>query len=246
MLRVAVIGAGSMGRNHARVLRTTKDVEIVAIVDPEVERAKELVRIYGGKAFGCVDDALMNAVDAAVVAVPTHLHYQVAAPLLRAGVHLLVEKPLASTVEEAEALRRLAEQNRCVLAVGHIERFNPAVRLLAERLAEGRIGRVFEVRARRLGPFPVRIRDVGVVLDLATHDLDIFRFLLRSEVMRVFAEGLGALCTQREDSVTALLRFESGAIGVIEASWITPTKVRELIVVGEGGMFRVDYLTQDL
>jgi predicted dehydrogenase len=246
-VRVAVVGTGSMGKNHARVLQTIARAELAAVVDPDLKSAASVARLHGGKTFDSVSAALEGGpLDAAIVAVPTQHHFEIARDLLRAGVHVLVEKPIAATVEEARELGAIAEREKRVLAVGHVERFNPAIQLLAKKLAEGALGRVFEVRARRVGPFPARIRDVGVALDLGTHDLDVMRFVVGADVARVYAETKREIHTSREDLVSALLRFENDVVGVLEVNWLTPTKARELTVTGERGMFHVDYLTQDL
>jgi predicted dehydrogenase len=130
--------------------------------------------------------------------------------------------------------------------IGHIERFNPAVIAAKERLANGELGRVFEIDARRQGPFPARVRDVGVVIDLAVHDLDIMRYITGAEVTRVFAETERRIHSTREDLLSGLIRLDDGTVGTLTINWLTPTKIRELIIIGERGMFRVDYLTQDL
>jgi len=145
--------------------------------------------------------------------------------------------------------RRLVEKAAAagrVLAIGHVERFNPAVRELQQRLAAGEIGRLFQVQARRLGPFPARIRDVGVVIDLATHDLDVISHIAGSPVSRVYAETEQRISTEHEDILNALLKFENGMLGVLQVNWLTPTKIRELSVLGERGMFVCNYLTQEL
>jgi predicted dehydrogenase len=165
---------------------------------------------------------------------------------LAAGCHVLVEKPIAATLAEADELVARAASAKRVLAVGHIERYNPAVLELKRRLDEGQLGRVFQLNARRLGPFPQRIRDVGVVVDLATHDLDVMRYLTGSEIVRVYAETRREVHTTREDLVSGLLRFDDDSVGVLQINWLTPSKIRELTVTGERGMFRADYLTQDL
>jgi predicted dehydrogenase len=130
--------------------------------------------------------------------------------------------------------------------IGHIERFNPAVMALRDRLADGELGRVFQVDARRQGPFPARVQDVGVVIDLAVHDLDVMRFVTGSEIKRVYAETERRIHSSHEDLLSGLVRLEDGTVGTLAINWLTPTKIRELYVTGELGMFRVDYLTQDL
>ena len=162
------------------------------------------------------------------------------------GVDVLIEKPLAFTVDEGQQIIKAAHQNRVQLMVGHIERFNPAVVALKQRLCRGELGRVFQFDARRQGPFPNRIIDVGVVIDLAVHDLDIMRYISGSEILRVFAETERRIHSTREDLLTGVVRLADGAVGLLSVNWLTPTKIRELTVIGERGMFRVDYLTQDL
>ena len=184
--------------------------------------------------------------DAVVVAVPTRCHAEVASHALEHGAHGLVEKPIASTIAEGEALRDLAARLGRLLSVGHVERFDPALVALKQRLAAGGAGRVFHLHARRLGPFAQRVQDVGVTVDLATHDLDVMRHLMGATPERVHSEVARRLHSAHEDLVMALLRFPGGAIGQLEAGRLTRTKVRELTVTGERGMFLLNYLTQDL
>jgi predicted dehydrogenase len=187
-----------------------------------------------------------EALDAVVVAVPTRDHLPVGLAVLERGLHVLVEKPIAVDLVEAETLLAAAADRECILAVGHIERFNAAIRQLKLRIARGELGRIFKVHARRCGPFPTRIRDVGVVVDLATHDLDIMAYLLGTDVVRLFAETARRIHTDHEDMLTALLRFDNGIVGVLDVDWLTPTKVRDISVLGERGLFHVDYLSQEL
>ncbi|MDQ6880144.1 MAG: Gfo/Idh/MocA family oxidoreductase [Candidatus Dormibacteraeota bacterium] len=247
MTRVAVIGTGVMGRNHARVLRELGEVDLVGLADADLDAACQVAAVHNTRGYGSHQELLeRERPDAVIVAAPTNSHHTVVMDALAAGCHVLVEKPIAATLEEADELvARAAAANR-VLAVGHIERYNPAVIELKRRLDEGQLGRLFQLNARRLGPFPQRIRDVGVVVDLATHDLDVMRYLTGSEIVRVYAETRREVHTTREDLVSGLLRFEDGAVGVLQINWLTPSKIRELAVTGERGMFRADYLTQDL
>ncbi len=247
MISFAVIGAGAMGRNHARVLQSMPGVQLTALVEPSLSTGSDVARLHGGRVHASLEAMLASGVpDAAIVAVPTSAHFEAARVLLENGVHVLVEKPIAATAAEGNELASLAERKDLVLAVGHVERFNPAVVALKGHLARGALGKVFQVRAQRIGPFPARIRDVGVALDLATHDIDVMRYLLSSEVVRVYAEAKREVHTSRDDLVSALLRFADDTVGALEVNWLTPTKSRELTVTGERGMFRVDYLTQDL
>lgn len=246
-LKVAVIGVGSMGRNHARVYSEIPDVVLVGVADADEEAAEAVANRYGGKAYADYSQLLdEQKPDAVTVAVPTVDHLNVSLQIIQRGIHLLIEKPIAFTVEEGEKIIEAAEQANVNLMVGHIERFNPAVIALKERLDEGELGRVFQLDARRQGPFPARVKDVGVVIDLAVHDLDVMRYVTGAEVVRVYAETERRIHSTREDLLTGLVRFDDGSVGTLTINWLTPTKIRELYVTGERGMFRVDYLTQDL
>jgi predicted dehydrogenase len=178
--------------------------------------------------------------------VPTEYHAAVACEVIGRGIHVLIEKPLALSMAEGQLIIDMAAQCGTRLMVGHIERFNPAIVELQRRLERQELGRVFQVHARRLSPFPGRVRDVGVVLDLATHDIDVMRCLVGSEVERVYAEIERKAHATCEDLLSGLLRFHNGVVGVLDVNWLTPTKVRQLSVTGEGGMYLVDYLTQDV
>jgi predicted dehydrogenase len=180
------------------------------------------------------------------LAVPTADHHRIALQVIQQGIHLLIEKPLAFTVQEGQEIIEAAERRGVKLMVGHIERFNPAVIALREHLSSGELGRVFQIDAHRQGPFPARVRDVGVVIDLAVHDLDIMRYVTGSEIVRVYAETQRRIHTDREDLLSGMVRFADGTVGTLSTNWLTPTKIREVYVTGERGMFRVDYLTQDL
>jgi predicted dehydrogenase len=159
---------------------------------------------------------------------------------------VLVEKPIAATLDQAWKLLNIANQRNRVLTVGHIERFNPAIIELKNRLDNGELGRVFQVHARRVGPFPTRIQDVGVIKDLAIHDLDIMHYVTGSYVDRVYAEAKSTIHERCEDMFVGTLHFMDNTIGLLEINWLTPTKIRELYVTGDRGMYRVNYITQDL
>jgi len=246
-LRIAVAGLGSMGANHVRVLSDLPDVELVGVMDVDPSRVQ---RVTARRPFPGFDDLRRMLEEtrpqALVVAVPTRAHAEVAREALRRGVHVLVEKPIAASVPEARELEREAAQRGLVLSVGHVERFNPAVAELRRRLAAGEGGRVFQLHARRIGPFPQRIRDVGVVLDLATHDVDVCRFLLGEDVERVYAAVQRRIHTENEDLCVGMLHFRSGTVALIETNWLTPVKERSLRVLCERGMYVVDYLAQTL
>jgi UDP-N-acetylglucosamine 3-dehydrogenase len=245
-LKAAVIGAGTMGYNHVRVYADMDAVELVAVADPSHTAARRVAHTFRRSAYDDFRQMLdREKPDLVSIAVPTDRHAEVASEAITRGIHVLVEKPLALTAEEGRRLIELARQHGVRLMVGHIERFNPAIRAIKERLARQELGRLFQVHSRRLSPFPNRIQDVGVVLDLATHEIDAMRFLLGDEIERIYAETDRRIHATHEDSLCALLRFRSGVLGVLDVNWLTPTKVRQLSLLGEQGMYVVDYLTQD-
>ena len=246
-MKVAVIGVGSMGRNHARVYSELAEAELVAVSDANEKQAGSIAEKFGVRAYTDYREMLEKEKPEAVsVAVPTVLHEEVGMAVLEAGAHVLMEKPIAATVEEGQRLIAKAKMVGRQLMVGHIVRFNPAIQALKQKLAAGELGRIFQVFCRRAGPFPSRILDVGVVVDLAPHDVDLMRFLTEADPVRVYAETEQRLHTNHEDLLWGVLRFADGITGSLEINWLTPTKVRETLVLGERGMFRVDDLTQDL
>ncbi len=247
-LRAGVVGLGMMGRNHVRVYdELLDDVELVAVADASPEA---VTRATAGRAArGYTDAGRMFAeeeLDLVSVVVPTSLHLPLTLAALDAGAHVLVEKPIAGRRDEAEKMIEAAQAAGRILSVGHIERFNPAIRELKRRLEAGELGRLFQIKATRLGPFPARIRDVGVVIDLAPHDLDIMRYLIGSDPVRLYAETEQRIHTDHEDLFSGILKFANGVIGVLDINWLTPTKQRTLSVTGERGMYVADYIGQDL
>lgn len=247
MTKVAVIGVGSMGRNHARVYSELDEAELVAVVDADSQVAETTAARFGLSAYSDYREMLETERPEAVsIAVPTALHLEVAVTALEAGAHILVEKPIAATLEEGRKIIQCARACGRKLMIGHIVRFNPAVRALRQKLEAAELGRIFQIACRRVGPFPERVRDVGVVVDLAPHDLDLMRFLTGLDPLRLFAETEQRIHTDHEDLILGLLRFPAGIAGTLEINWLTPTKVREVLVLGERGLFRVDDLTQDL
>ncbi|MEA3310187.1 MAG: Gfo/Idh/MocA family oxidoreductase [Chloroflexota bacterium] len=246
-LRAAVIGVGAMGRHHARVYTELPQTELVAVSDLDAQTRERLGAKYDVPIYAQYQDLLSEvAPDIVSVVVPTQHHHEIASAALAAGAHVLVEKPIAATVAEGEELIARAEAANRKLMVGHIVRFSPVIQALKAHLDAGELGRIFQIICRRVGPFPSRIRDVGVVVDLAPHDLDLMRFLTGAEPLRLYAETEQQIHTAHEDLVTAQLRFANESTGMLEINWLTPVKVRETLVLGEHGMFRADDLTQDL
>jgi UDP-N-acetylglucosamine 3-dehydrogenase len=247
-LRAGVVGLGMMGRNHVRVWdEAIPGVELVAVADPDAAAVSRATA--GRRARGYEDPRAMleaERLDLVSIVAPTSLHLPVTLDALRAGANVLVEKPIAATRDEAVAMMEAAAEAGRMLTVGHIERFNPAIRELRRRLADGELGRVFQIHATRLGPFPARIRDVGVVVDLAPHDIDVMRYLVDSEPIRLFAETERRIHTDHEDLFVGTMKFANGVVGVLDINWLTPTKRRTLTVTGERGMYVADYIAQDL
>ncbi|MBN2459167.1 Gfo/Idh/MocA family oxidoreductase [Candidatus Woesearchaeota archaeon] len=247
MLKAAVIGIGAMGKNHARIYSDLDGVKLVALCDSSAEHASFLAGKYGCKYYADYKEMLSKEkIDLVSIAVPTSSHKAVALDCIAKKINCLIEKPIAPTLKEAEQIIRAARASKVKLTVGHVERFNPAIIELKKRLDNNEVGRVFKIDANRVGPFPSRIRDVGVVIDLATHDIDIMRYLTGSEVARLFAETEQKIHTSNEDLLSGILKFKNNAICNFNINWLTPTKIRKLYVTGEKGMFVVNYLHQDL
>lgn len=247
MLKVAVIGVGSMGKNHARVYQELPKARLVALADTNLSLAESVSSRYGGEVFQDYRHMLESVrPDAVSIAVPTADHEQVALDTLASGAHIIIEKPIAATMEQGLRVINEAKSKDLKLMVGHVVRFNPAIQELRKQLTEDALGRIYQIVCRRVGPFPARIRDVGVVIDLAPHDLDIMRFLTGMDPQRIYAETGQRIHTEHEDLLLGLLRFPTGITGGLEINWLSPSKVREVFVLGERGMFRVDDLTQDL
>ncbi|MCL2723585.1 MAG: Gfo/Idh/MocA family oxidoreductase [Polyangiaceae bacterium] len=240
-----MIGLGNMGRNHARVLSDLPGVSLVGVADPSEQSRRafhlpEGVRIF--EDYRGMLDVLHP--DYAVVAAPTDLHCRIACDVLSRKIHVLVEKPIAKRVDEAERMIRAAAESRVLLMVGQVERFNPAVQEIRRLIGDRALGDVFQIHARRLSPF--QARDIGVILDLATHDIDVMHFVTGSRVVRAYAETARKAHRSCEDMLSGLLRFGNGVVGVLDVNWLSPKKLRELWVVGEGGMLVADYLTQEV
>ncbi|QDQ19975.1 Gfo/Idh/MocA family protein [Corynebacterium glutamicum] len=242
-LRAGLLGVGMMGRHHARVLGEVEGVELVAVADP------------GGDRFGVAGDlpilpdvdALIDAgIDIAVVAVPTGFHEEAALRLAAAGVHTLIEKPIAHSAEAGRRIVDAFADASLVGEVGHIERFNPALQELRRRLEAGELGAVYQIQTRRQGPFPARIADVGVAKDLASHDVDLTAWVAQSEYSSVFAQTAFKSGREYEDLIAITGQLESGIIVNHLVNWLNPLKERVTIVTGERGTFVADTGSGDL
>ena len=242
-LRAGLVGVGMMGRNHARVLRSLDGVTLVAVADPSGD---EHHAAGEAQVVSSVHEMIDLGIDLAVVAVPTALHLEAGLQLADAGVHTLVEKPLAADGEEAVALCEAFEAAGLVNAVGHIERCNPALRALRTRLEAGELGAIYQVATRRQGPFPNRISDVGVVKDLATHDIDLTAWVIQAPYARVSAQTAHKSGRQYEDLISITASMADGTVASHLVNWLSPLKERVTVVTGERGAFVADTLHSDL
>ena len=238
-LRVAVIGVGHLGQHHARILAAMDGVDLVAVVDKKADRAKEIAEKYGTAALSDASEVI-NRVDAVSIATPTVTHVEIALPFVEAGVAVLVEKPLAAGLQEADRLLAAAEKRGTILATGHTERFNPAVAVALPLVASPRF-----IEIHRLGTFPERSLDIDVVFDLMIHDLDLLLAVVRSPVAAIEAVGVNVL-TPRVDIANARLRFESGCIANVTASRISRDRVRKARFFQHDAYVSIDYAAQEV
>ncbi len=236
-LRVGVVGVGHIGGNHARIYAETPQADFTAIYDIDTARAQEIATKFKVQAAPSLDAFAAHA-DAASVATPTHSHFAVARELLSRGKHLLIEKPITEKTGDAHELARLAAEKRLVLQVGHVERFNPVLSALEEHLTHPRF-----IEAHRLSPYPNRSTDIGVVLDLMIHDLEIILHLVRAPVESIDAVGVPVL-SRGEDIANARLRFAGGCIANITSSRISPERMRKIRVFQEDAYLSLDYQAQ--
>lgn len=244
-IKVGVIGAGNMGSHHIRNYFEMQETNLVAIADPAKE-AKEIADIHNAEHFKDYKQMLENSeVEAVSIVVPTPLHYPVASDAIKRGIHTLVEKPIANTLEEADSLIELAEENDVVLTVGHIERYNPVVTGLKKIIDEGRLGDITSIVSQRLGGFPKKEPQTDVVLDLAIHDIDTISHLIGAEGEVLSAHGTNTFHSCEPDSAEILMRF-NGASGFIQANWVSPVKIRKISVAGSKGYVEANYITQDI
>ncbi len=236
-LRVGVVGVGHIGKNHARLYADLPNADFTAILDTDAAKAAQLAQEFGVTAAESLDDFAAR-VDAASIATPTSSHFEIGRQLLDRGKHLLIEKPITEKPEHATELAQLAAERGLVLQVGHVERFNPVLSALEERLTHPRF-----IEAHRLSPYPNRSTDIGVVLDLMIHDLEIILHLVRSPVQTIDAVGVPVL-SRSEDIANARLRFEDGCVANITSSRISPERMRKIRVFQEDAYLSLDYQSQ--
>lgn len=242
-----------MGAFHVRKYIQLDCARLVAVADPDPElrrRALGESRVTECSDWGELIELGAGELDAVSIACPSELHADVALEALAAGLHVLVEKPIATTLPDALRMRGAAIEADRKLMVGHVERFNPAVDKLRDLVAAGRLGDVYRAHATRVGPLPSRIQSTGVAIDLATHDLDVMQYVLGLGINEIYADGGRFLHSSQEDLLTCLVRFKAevgaGTLGLLDVNWLTPEKTREIVLIGENGLLRASYITQDV
>jgi predicted dehydrogenase len=241
-IQTAVIGTGAMGRHHARVYREMENTELVGVFDTDEYQAGAVATAQGVHAFDSVEALLAADVDAVSIAVPTSLHADLAIRAMKAGVHVLIEKPIAGTIREATEMMDTARETNRLLMVGHIERYNPAIRTLSAKVDPDEI---LAINIVRVGPRPPRIKDAGVIIDLAVHDIDLAFFLTGRSTDDVFAVT-SSFPMDHEDTASMLLRLAGGIAVQLTANWITPYKSREVQVITQRRLFKADLISRSV
>ncbi len=243
-MRIGVVGVGSMGQNHARVLDQMGCLS--GVVDSKIDRAKKTGKKHGVPYHTSVKDLLSMEPDAVTVATPANTHVELCKEIIESGTAVMVEKPMAISLDKAKELVNFADEADVLLAVGMIERHNPVVTSTKKLLEEGDAGDVITISSKRVSSFPTRVADMGVIHDLAIHDVDVMRYLVGDEPERVFALGGPANQGKYEDHANIMLYFPGGITGVLEVNWLTPHKVRSLSLTCSKDFIEIDYIAQSL
>lgn len=245
-LKCAVIGVGKMGINHVRVYSELPSIKFVAVAELHEKLGKDVAEKFNVTHYKHYEDLLENEKpDIVSICVPTSFHYQVAKTCIEKKIHVLLEKPISTAIHEAEELVRLARKHKVKMLVGHIERFNPAVKKVKEIIDKGKLGKIISIMARRVGGFPYQIRDANIMVDLAIHDIDVVNYLLDDLPQVVYVNKKRINIKQREDYVEYLLKYKSTS-AFIQTNWFTPVKIRKLNITGTEGYIELDYITQNV
>ena len=247
-VNVGVIGVGAMGENHVRVYHKMEEANLMGVSDVSERALKKIEKKYGAKGYTDYCELLANPeIEVVSVCVPTTFHHAVVMEAIKHKKHVLVEKPIAFTLTEAEEMIAAAKEAGVILATGHVERFNPAVQKAKELIDDGVIGDIVSAFAKRVGPLPPRIKDVGVSIDLAIHDLDIMNYLFEEEITQVYGTMNSSFDdSEFEDHAEIMVSFDNESTGIIEVNWLTPYKRRELELTGTAGIISVDYIQQSI
>ena len=246
MLRAAVIGTGNMGKNHIRSYLKLKNVALVAVVDTDLKQRSSISEKYRVKSYGSIKQMLLEIKpDLVSVCVPSSSHCIVGLECLANGLNVLVEKPIALTISDAKKLIVAAKKKKLTLMVGHIERYNPAVKKVKELITKGDLGQITAITIRRVGGFPPQIKDANISVDLAIHDIDIANYLLDALPEQIISNKQKYHIQSREDSVEFFMKYKKTSV-YIQANWISPVKIRKLTVTGTEGYLEMDYITQKI
>ncbi len=245
MLKVAVIGLGNMGQHHAKAYTKLDTASLVAVCDPNLDRFQAIIKQDTTVYYQKLDEMLENeSIDAVSICVPTSFHFDVAKKCIDYGIAVLVEKPIAESVEDAKALVRYAKEKQVTLTVGHIERFNPAILTAKEFIERGKLGNIHAIQSKRYGPFPKQIKDADVMVDVAVHDIDIVQFLVAEKLTNTALYTKNIHCNDRADYGHLMMQFDSKLLVNIHVSWALPFKQREVEVIGDKGIAVIDCIKQ--
>ena len=244
-LKVAVVGTGNIGFHHTRIYSSFTDIELIGCFDPNSSHQQRVKEAFGVHFFSSFDELLKSKPNAISLCVPTELHFTLAKQILDAGIHCLVEKPLAIDLNHIKELIELANSKKLILTVGQVERFNPAIRKLKELIQNDELGEIVNIVAKRVGGYPPELTQTGVFFDLAVHDLDIILDLIQESPKSVIIQKLNVFNTDVDDASSAFIQFEK-ANALIQVNWITPIKMRTLAVTGTKGYAEVNYINQSI
>lgn len=243
---VAVIGTGNIGKHHIRIYSEIPNVQLVGIADINEKIGSSLTKKYRTKFYTSSKELLEKEVpNIASICVPTSLHYDVAKVFIEKRINILLEKPIATDLVEAKKLLTLARKNNVQILIGHVERFNPAVKKVKEMIDKGELGKIIAIMARRVGGFPPQIKDANISVDLAIHDIDVANYLLGEQPKEVYVNKQKNHIKNREDSVEFFLKYRRASV-YIQANWISPVKIRKLNITGTEGYLEMDYITQKI
>lgn len=246
LLNVAIIGVGNMGKHHARIYSEMPGVKMAAICDTNKDLGEKLAAQYGCRFYNDHKQMFVHEhIDAVSVAVPTFLHHKIACDALDNGAHVLLEKPIATSLAEADEIVKKAKEKKRILMIGHIERFNPAVRHLASLIHNNKLGDIVSINVRRVGGLPPQKKSANVIMDLAIHDIDIANFFVQELPVAVTGYKSKASIDEQEDNAFILLKYPK-ASAFIEVNWMTPVKIRTLDITGTKGFARLDYINQNI
>jgi len=243
-MKVGIVGVGSMGQNHVRVLSEIS--EVVGVCDVNRDAGEKIAAKFKTKFFPDIDHLISSGVEAISIVTPTSAHFETAKTAIKAGVHTLLEKPATGSSAKLLELSKLAESKKVTFAVGFIERHNPVVSFAMKNLKAGNFGSLISLHARRVSSFPLRIKDVGVIMDLGVHDIDVIKYLVGSPVSRVFSAAGRFKSKDFEDHANIVMEFKNGVHGVVEVNWLTPTKMRTLAMTCSDQFIELDYTAQSV